>query len=166
MKNKNYIIQLKPVFNKKIIFFRMIPLQIFASLWLGIFSKVVKGFIIKSLGIQLYNFEIYVGLITFVLFPLIYIYYINKVYLKTVFFIYEDRIEYQEGFFNIDSKTILFKNITEVNLKINVLQNKVNLGNILLSIPSFNRKGKFSGLIIKDIENPKLVYEKISNLIS
>ncbi|MDP0505965.1 MAG: PH domain-containing protein [Fusobacterium sp. JB019] len=163
--NDSFIMELKPIFNKKIIFFRFIPLQIFASFWLGIFFKILEVLIFDNFNIRINNLGLIVGVSVFLLFPFLSNYYLKKVYLKTKYLIYSDRIEYQEGFFNIEIKTILFTKITEINLKINIFQEKNKLGSIYLSIPNFNKKGIFNGLIIKDIKEPNLVYKKILMLM-
>ena len=80
---------------------------------------------------------------------------------------YADRLEYAEGFWTAEKKTIKYDKITETNLKRGMVQKKYNLGSIILSTPATsNEQGKSnSGIKILDIEDAEEIYEKVQHLI-
>lgn len=165
------ILKTKPVFNPLIVIFRFLPFQIFATLWMSIASKIVAALIADNFGLVInpLSFVISIGTLTFFSFPLIIIFRSKNMYKKMEYRIYSDRIEYTEGFWVIEEKTLFFKNITETNLKIGIFQNKIDLGTVFLATPSIvsnNRYGTQGGLHVRDIENPKAVYKKLSELMA
>ena len=77
-------------------------------------------------------------------------------------------MEYYEGFFSVEEKTIRYKSITEVYLRKGVFQKMYGLGTIVLSTPATGSQGanhSRSGIRVVDIENPDRVYTKIKELI-
>lgn len=164
LSNKKFIFKIKPKFNKKIIFLRLLPIHAFISLWLGFFSGIVAHKI-TSIIAPLY-LGIGIGIVTFILFPVVTLLYCKSSYSNTQYYIYKDRIEYKKGLFNFRTKKIFFKDVAEVNLKMNIFQNRTELGNILLA----NHKGKksckkFNGICMKDIPDSVLIYKKLSDLM-
>ena len=91
--------------------------------------------------------------------------------------IYDDRLEFEEGFFTINKKEIRFKDITEVNLRKGIIQQTYGLGTIYLATAatSSSRPNPFSilglgsssgsGITIPDIQNSDEAYEKIKQLV-
>lgn len=170
-KPSTLVLKTKPIFNPLIVIFRFLPFQIFATLWISIASRILADFIIGNFNLVInpLNFVISTGTLTFFLFPLIIIFRSKNMYKKMEYRIYSDRIEYTEGFWIIEEKTLLFKNITETNLKIGIFQNKIDLGTVFLATPGIVRNNKYGtqgGLHIRDIENPKAVYKKLSELMA
>lgn len=170
-KSSTLILKTKPVFNLLIIVLRFLPFQIFATLWMSIFSRIVAALITDNfdLVINPQSFVISIGTLTFFIFPLIVIFRSKNMYKKMEYRIYNDRIEYTEGFWVIEEKTLFFKNITETNLKIGIFQNKIDLGTVFLATPGIVRNNKYgtqAGLHVRDIENPKVVYKKLSELMA
>lgn len=166
--NNNFIFKIKPNFNKKIIFLRLLPFYLFTSLWIGMFIGITSNVLLNGFYLKPLHIGILFGIIAFILCSIVSLMYYKNIYSKTEYLIFKDRIEYSENFLNVDMKTIWFKNITEVNLKINVFQNKNELGNILLGTQNNTRKNsykKYNGLYIKDISNSILIYKKISDLM-
>jgi membrane protein YdbS with pleckstrin-like domain len=92
----------------------------------------------------------------------------KRTYEKTEYRFYKNRLEYYEGFFNIEEKSISYDRITEVGLRKGILQRQYGLGTITLSTPatgvSANRAGR-SGIRVADIENPDEIYTEVKRLI-
>ena len=88
-------------------------------------------------------------------------------YMKTEYRFYRDRLEYTEGFWTIENKTIRYDRITEMTMRQGVLQKACNMGTIFLSTPATGHElGKAaSGIDVKDIESPENVYAAIQKLI-
>ena len=61
---------------------------------------------------------------------------------------------------------MIYKNITEVNLRKGIIQKKYGLGTMILSTPATNSNAKArSGISVRDIENPDEAYRQIKELI-
>ncbi|MFK4784693.1 hypothetical protein [Fusobacterium sp. MFO224] len=164
--SESFVFKIKPEFNEKIIFLRLLPFHLFISLWIAFFSAIVGHKITEKIP-SLY-LGIGIGLTIFILFPIVTLSYCKKNYSKAEYFVFKDRIEYKNGMFNFRTKKILFKNIAEVELKINGFQNRMELGNVLLVRKNNNSKKsckKFNGLCIRDIPNSILIYKKLSELM-
>jgi membrane protein YdbS with pleckstrin-like domain len=54
-------------------------------------------------------------------------------YARTEYRFHEDRLEFEEGFFNINKKVIKYKNVSEVTLHKGLLQRIYGLGTIYLA---------------------------------
>ena len=99
-------------------------------------------------------------------------------YQKTEYRFFEDRLEFEEGFFTINKKVIRYKDIKEVTLRRGVLQRANNLGTVYLAtmatgagnaVNPFSALGfsstSASGISVRDIENPETEFEKIRALV-
>ena len=89
----------------------------------------------------------------------------KNTYTQTRYRFYPDRLEYAEGFFTAEQKTIKYKNVTEVNLRQNILQQKYSLGSVILSTPTDDDAKGGSGIVISDIKNPQAIYDKVKRLV-
>jgi len=91
----------------------------------------------------------------------------KKTYAKTEYHFYADRLEYAEGFWTAENKSIKYKNIIEANLRKGVIQKRYGLGSIYLSTPATGmQQGRScSGIMIRDIEHTQDIYEKLKELI-
>ena len=107
------------------------------------------------------------GALAFFGIPILVYFVKKKTYAKTKYLLYPDRLEYAEGFWTAENKTIKFKNITEANMRTGVIQKKYGLGSILLSTPAtgIQQGTAKSGIRILDVENTKKIYDKILELI-
>ena len=95
-----------------------------------------------------------------------FIYFINrKTYDKTEYRFYEDRLEYAEGFWTIEYKTVKYKHITEVLLRRTVIQRFYGLGTVYLSVPALAPRGGFSGVKVADVRHPEKVYQDIQEIL-
>lgn len=171
MYNENKLLyEFKPRFNKKIIFLRSLPYNLFFSFWVGTLSGLTTDIFYSNVKIKL--IPLYVGIIsgflTFSLFPIPILLYFKNLYKKTSYYIFDDRIESEEGIFYLRKKELSFKNIKEINLRTNSFKNKTELGNIFLCTrKDKNRKVllKYRNFCIKDVPDSVVVYKKLSELL-
>jgi uncharacterized membrane protein YdbT with pleckstrin-like domain len=168
---------LKPVFIGWITLVSQIPLQLFFTLWCGGFF----GGMLRSTGMLENNSVspfIVCGGLAFVGIPLI-TYTIKSLnYRRTEYKFYEDRLEFEEGFFTINKKSIKFKDVREVTLRRGILQRMYGLGTVYLATlatGSSSYSNPFaaigfgnisaSGISVRDITNPEETYQKIKAIV-
>ena len=92
----------------------------------------------------------------------------KKTYSRTEYRFYPTKLDYFEGFFTTEEKTISYKNVNEVYLRKGVFQKMYGLGTIILSTPATGYQGSGtarSGIKVADIENPDLVYRQVKQLV-
>ncbi len=165
------IFVLKPVFVPSVTIFSLLPLQIFFTIWGGMFFGGFGMFAVKALGIDLpiWSTFVFFGCLFFFGIPIIGYLSKKKNYEKTEYRFYNTKLEYYEGFFNVEEKTISYKNITEVYLRKGIFQRQYGLGTIVLSTPAteYASRGQWrSGIMIENIKNPDEAYRKIKELVS
>ena len=170
IKDEKPLFIIKQVFIPVIKIISHIPFLIFITIWatgfLGFFgSKYIKE--VVKLKIPGWSIFLIIGIIFFVGTPLITILIQRKTYAKTKYIFYPGKMEYSEGFFTIEEKTISYERIAELYLRKNVLQKMYGLGTIVLSTPATGsiRGRARSGIRLADIKNPDEVYKKIKNII-
>ena len=166
----NPILEVKPV---------IVPLQYFvwgpvSSAFISIFpgfgvfiiSNMILGFLDDA------GFDgpvITYGLIAYVISFIASMYFI---YLKafveptrTTYSIYDDRIEYYEGFLNRNHRTLLYDQVIDVQLAEGILQQTKNAGTITLITQQLVESGdaKLSNrrISLRNVPNPQELYEVI-----
>lgn len=163
------LITARPVFIPWVTIASVIPIQIFMTIWAGGFFGGFSMFGIEALGLDLptwFPFVFFASLAFFGI-PFLTYYAKKKTYEKTEYKFFSDRLEFAEGFWTVENKTVKYRNVTEANLRKGVIQKKYGLGTIILSTPAsgFSQGRAWSGIRIADIENPDQVYNKILQLI-
>ena len=84
-------------------------------------------------------------------------------YEATNYKIYNDRIEFEEGFINHKFTTLKIENIKEIHLLQNFIQRKYGVSTIKF-ITSANNGSTNSGISFTDIENAQYIYTKMKQL--
>jgi membrane protein YdbS with pleckstrin-like domain len=163
------VVTARPVFIPWVTVASVLPIQLFMTVWAGGFFGGFGMFGLKALGLNLplwFTF-VFFGALAFFGIPFIAYYSKKKTYAKTEYKFYPDRLEYAEGFWTAENKTIKYKNITETNLRKGIIQKKYGLGTIILSTPATGiQQGRArSGIRISDIENTEEIYNKVQSLI-
>jgi len=99
--------------------------------------------------------------------PLVSYYAARRTYEATEYKFYDDHLEYAEGFWTAENKSIRYKNIQEVSLRRGIIQKKYGLGTIYLSTPAtgFSRGRSSSGIKVHDIPNAEKVYQALKKTI-
>jgi len=163
------LLVLRPRFIGWVTALSVLPLQFFMTVWGVGFFGVFGMIAVKGLGLPLppwFPF-VFFGCLFFFGIPFLVYNAKKRTYAKTEYRFYRDRLEYAEGFWTAENKTIRFNNVTETALRRGVIQKKYGLGTIFLSTPAtgFQDGKAYSGIRICDIENPEKVYEAIQKLI-
>ena len=167
---------LKPVFVGWLTIVTLIPLQLFFTLWAGLFFGGLTSFFFRSASLS--SLPIIFGSIAFFGIPLVF-YAVKKLnYERTEYKFFDDRLEFEEGFFSLNRKVIQLRDVREVTLRRGLLQRIYGLGSIYLATPAtgaLSSSNAFatigfgsvssSGIIVRDIADPGEVYIKISDLI-
>ena len=165
------VLTLRPVFVPLVTAFSVLPLMIFFTIWGGMFFGGFGMFGVKALGLNLPGWFTFVffGCLFFFGIPIVTYISKKKNYEKTEYRFYNPKLEYYEGFFNVEEKTINYKNITEVYLRKGLFQRQYGLGTIVLSTPATGSSSigrARSGITLADIKNPDEAYRQIKELIS
>ena len=75
---------------------------------------------------------------------------------------YKDRVEYYDGFFIVELKTVYYNRITNISLSKGIFQKRYNVGNIY-----FETAGSgISEISLINIENPEVPYKWIKKKIN
>ena len=163
---------IKPVFIGWIALLTQVPAQLFLTLWVGGFFGGMTHRAIGPLSFVLF------GGIAFFAVPAV-AYFGKKLnYARTEYRFYEDRLEFDEGFFSINRKAMKYKDIKEVTLRKGLLQRIYSLGTIYLATlatgsgPSNNvffglgfGNISASGVGVRDTRDPDVTFEKIKALV-
>jgi membrane protein YdbS with pleckstrin-like domain len=168
---------LRPVFIGWIALLTQLPLQLFFTLWAGGFF----GSMLMATGVfgrsSPWPFVIF-GVVAFLGIPLV-AYFGKKLnYGKTEYQFFDDRLEFQEGFFSVSRKTIKYSAIKEMTLRKGILQRVCGLGTIYLAtLATGSSRGNnifyslgfgnvsASGVGVRDIRDPDQTYEQIKALV-
>lgn len=169
----NPAIQIKPVFVGWIAFVVQIPLQLFFTVWAGgFFGGILSGITAGDASIGFI-----IGLAVFIAIPVMC--WVGKKYNyeNTVYKIFDDRVEFEEGFLTVQQKTVHFRDIREITLRKGILQRSCDLGSVYLATQAtgsshgnpFSMLGmtsaSASGLTIRDVTNADDLYQKLRALI-
>ncbi|MFX0209265.1 MAG: PH domain-containing protein [Candidatus Hodarchaeota archaeon] len=175
MKSEEPLVVLKPKFLSFIALLKSLPVGIFLGIFGGIGVLMVtliaggqptSGGTVDSTTTMMFT----VGAIGFFLLGIILsIWYRNTAISHIEYRIFLNRIEYFEGLFTVEQKTVRFVDVTEIYLRKGVLQKRYNLGSIFLMtkglmVPVIGMRGGLGGMILRDIENPDAVYQQLKQL--
>ena len=158
------ILIIRPRFIGILTFLTALPLGLFFGIWGAGFFGGFSLAILDAAGMDVPCLFVFVffGLFFFFIVPFIYFIIKKKTYNKTEYRFYPDKLEYYEGFFTVQQKSIKYRAITEVFLRKGVLQNIYGLGTIVLSTPATSRS---SGIRLYDIPDPDNAYKEVKDLI-
>ncbi len=162
--NDEVLFSLHPSNNRFLILLRVGPIALFLALWGTGFFGGFGSFILGKLSFFIAGF--YFILINPIV---IYICYRNT-YEKTEYHFYNNRIEYHEGFFNVNCSSIQYKKVTGINMTENVIQKQFGLGTIVLytassNYNSNNLSNNNGNIKLVNIKNPTEVYEKVKKFL-
>jgi uncharacterized membrane protein YdbT with pleckstrin-like domain len=176
MTSDKVVFSVRPVFVGWITLLVQLPLQLFFTFWAGGFFGGMSQVVAQSHGSRAPF--IFFGALAFFGIPAV-AYFGKKLnYSRTEYRFFEDRVEFEEGFFSINKKVIKFRDVKEVTLRKGFLQRFYDLGTIYMatlatgSIPSFrpfNAVGfgniSGSGISVRDVQNPDRTFDQIKELV-
>jgi uncharacterized membrane protein YdbT with pleckstrin-like domain len=167
----------RPVFIGWVTFLIQLPVQLFFTVWSGaFFGGMIEATGLFARGSQL-PFIIFAALGFFGV-PVV-AYFGKKLnYGRTEYRFFADRVEFEEGFFSINQKVIMFRDVREVTLHKGVFQRIYGLGTIYLATLATGTSGGFnpvvalgfgnvsaSGVSVRDITDPAQMFDKIRQLV-
>lgn len=167
----------RPVFIGWIALLIQLPLQLFLTVWAALFfGGMSQGMFGRGSVLPFIVF----GAAGFLAAPAVA--YLGKKlnYSRTEYRFFDDRLEFEEGFFSINEKVIRYCDVKEVTLHKGFLQRIYGLGTIYLATLAtgtspwgsgtggfnpFNALGfgnvSASGVSVRDVENPDRVFQQI-----
>ena len=161
-KNNNILFEFKPTYVFK---YRFLNSVLF---WFSLFSIPIIIIILFNFYFEFIDYIFYIALIIYFPYILFLIFLIinnivdyNK-YKNTNVEVYKDRLIIITSFINRIEKEILFTDISSLTIFQNGGQKKYNLGNIGITIDEL--KNFDSYILLKDIQNVGLIYQKLKNL--
>jgi len=179
----------RPVFIGWIALLIQLPLQLFLTVWSGLFFGGMfqaSGFFgggPRHGGVEQLPFIVF-GAIGFFGVPLVA--YLGKKlnYGRTEYRFFADHLEFEEGFFSINEKVIRYRDVREVTLHKGFFQRFYGLGTIYLATlatgtgPWGANSGGFSpfsalgfgnvsasGVSVRDVPDPDQMFDKIRQLV-
>ena len=110
-------------------------MTVWAGGFCGGFSSLGLRFISKALHINALPVSpfIFWGAAAFFGIPLVGYFGKRASYAKAEYRFYHDRLEYYEGFLNMQHRTVPYRNVFEVDLRKGPVQQQYNLGTLILS---------------------------------
>ena len=168
---------IKPIFIGWITVVTVIPLQLFLTIWAGLFFGALSSFFFRNASTPLPPSIIRAGVAFFGI-PLTFFMVKRLNYERTEYRFFDDRLEFDEGFFSLNKKVIMLRDVREVTLRKGLLQRLCGLGSIYLATPAtgaLSSANAFatigfgsvssSGIIVRDIRDPDGAYARISEII-
>lgn len=165
------VLVIKPVFIPWVNIAGIVPVQIFMTIWGGGFFGGFSMFAVKALGLNLPTWFTFVffGALFFFGIPFLTYFAAKRTTKETEYRLYTDRLEYAEGFWTAEQKSIKYTDIKEVHLRRGIVQRKYGLGTVQLSTASASAMSSsnraFSGIRLHNIPNVEEVYEKVKELV-
>jgi membrane protein YdbS with pleckstrin-like domain len=168
------IFSLRPVFVGWITLVVQLPLQLFFTLWAGLFFGGMTSALLPNSHASF----IFFGGLAFFGIPAVA--YMGKKlnYTRTEYRFFADHLEFEEGFFSINKKVIKFRDVKEVTLRKGFLQRSYGLGTIYLAtLATGSTRGtnpfyafgfgnvSASGVSVRDITDPDQAFDKIRQMI-
>lgn len=158
------LFEFKPKYNFK---YRFLSSVLF---WFSIFSipyviLILFNLIFNSLLVEFILYSaliIYVPFLIYLIFLISYNVFDYNRYEKTNVQVYKDRLIIVTNFINRTEREILFEDISSLTIYQNGGQIRYNLGNIGITIDEL--KNNKSTILLNDIENVGVVYQKLKNL--
>lgn len=167
--NTQPVLTLRPIFIPWVTVVSVLPLQIFFTIWGAGFFGGFGMFAVKGVGLPLPSWFTFVffGLLFFFGIPVLTYIARKRTYADTEYRFYPDRLEYAEGFWTAENKTINYSTINEASLRRGIIQRKYGLGTIYLATPATGMaQGRAaSGIRIADIPECEEVYSAVQQLI-
>jgi uncharacterized membrane protein YdbT with pleckstrin-like domain len=167
-------LSLRPVFVGALALLTQIPIQLFMTLWAGMFFGGLTSSFLGAGQAPFYFF----GALAFFGLPLVSYFGKKLNYSRTEYKFSDDRLEFEEGFFSLNKKVIMLKDVREVTLRKGFLQRAYGLGSIYLATlatgssstsNAFTALGfgnvSASGIIVRDIAEPDQAYQRIMQLV-
>lgn len=84
---------------------------------------------------------------------------------NTNYYVTNRRIIIQGGFLAVEEKSLFYKDIHNIQVKIGLLDKLFGTGDVLLDMGAVSRKGRVLYTALEDLENPNEVYHRVQKII-
>ena len=163
------VLVLRPRFIGWVTVLNVLPIQLFITAWGGGFFGTLSMAAVKGLDLPLppwFTF-VFFGCLFFFGIPFLVYTAKKRTYAKTEYRFFRNHLEYVEGFWTAENKTIKYDKITETAMRRGIIQRKYGVGTLFLATPAtgFQQGKAASGIRIRDVEEPEKIYEAVENLI-
>lgn len=163
------LLVLRPHFIGWVTALSVLPIQLFMTVWGAGFLGGFGLFAVQGLGLPLppwFTF-VFFGCLFFLGIPLLVYTAKKRTYAQTEYRFFRNRLEYAEGFWTAENKTIKYDKVTETAMRRGIIQRKYGVGTIFLATPAtgFQQGRARSGIQIRDVEEPEKVYGMVEKLI-
>ena len=163
------IFSLRPLFVGWATLTALLPFALFFALWSGVMLRNLLNISLLAPGGLTFLLVLGLG------------YVAKKLnYSRTEYRFYDDRLEFDEGFFALNRKTVDYRDVREITLHKGFVQRTCSLGTIYLgtittgtSSPNLNpflafgfASASASGVALLDIPHPDSAFEKIRRLVN
>ena len=156
----------RPFFNKTLTLLSSLPLGLFFTAWGAGFGGTLSTVVVNKvldLDVPFWIPYAFFGCVIGLGMPFLLYTAKKRTYAQTEYLFFKDRLEYAEGFWTAEKKTIRYDRISETSMSRGVIQKRYGVGTIFLSTAG----GKASsGIKIRDIEDPEAAYETVQKLIA
>lgn len=158
---------IRPVHVPTLTFLQLLPISLFMTLWGGGFFGGFSMAAIQALDLPIPAWLPFVGFGSLFLLglPIVVMRTSRRTSEETEYRFFPHKLEYFEGFFNVQQKSIALEDVTEVHLTKGVFQSRYGLGTVVLSTRASAGNGRFSGVRIANVENPDQVYGNVMELV-
>ena len=84
---------------------------------------------------------------------------------NTNYYVTNRRIIIQGGFLAVEEKSLFYRDIHNVQVKIGLLDKLFGTGDVLLDMGAVSRKGRVLYTALEDLESPNEVYHRVQKII-
>jgi membrane protein YdbS with pleckstrin-like domain len=146
----------------------VLPIQLFMTVWGAGFFGGFGFAAIELLGLPWsgWIFAPMFGLLFFTGIPLLTYLSHRQTYAQTEYRFYDDRLEYAEGFWTAERKSIPLDRIAEVSLRRGVIQRRYGIGTLFLATPAAGGIQSRSGISLRDIPDSEQLFDQVKALIA
>ncbi|MFW9854452.1 MAG: PH domain-containing protein [Candidatus Thorarchaeota archaeon] len=175
-KSETPVIVLKPKFLTFVALLRSMMIAIFMGLFGGLGALMVGlaagGQPTAGSAIDSNTLTMFIGgtIGFFIIGMILYVWYRKTSLDHIEYRIFPNRIEYFEGLFTVEQKTVKFADVSEIYLRKGVFQKRFNVGSIFLTtkggmFPVLGMRGALGGgMALRNIENPDGIYQQLKEL--
>jgi membrane protein YdbS with pleckstrin-like domain len=145
----------------------VLPIQLFMTVWGAGFFGGFGFAAIDLLGLPWpgWIFAPVFGVLFFVGIPLLTYVSHRQTYVQTEYRFYDDRLEYAEGFWTAERKSIPLDRVAEVSLRRGVIQRRYGIGTLYLATAATGNGQSGSGISLRDIPDAERLFDQVKELI-
>ena len=160
--NTEVLLEIKPKYVDYIRFFYNVVISFLVILCLSMLDWLIP-MLMDIPEPQLWYVYIAMNILLLALLTGVLMLFDRKNYEVTNYKVYNDRIEFEEGFINHKYTTILMVDIKEIHLEQNFIQRQAEVGSVRF-VTAANNSTTSTGVYFRDIQNPIDVYTKVKQI--